>query len=79
MLVYQIYITRRKEGVLDPKKATKDILTERLREESTWPPETEMHLLVKITTREVSSDKNLPKAHKVPKQAKNHHLNTFRP
>lgn len=46
---HHIYITRRKEGVLDPKRTIKNILAEKLREGSKWPFEIEIHCCVKIT------------------------------
>lgn len=48
-------MTKRKRGVLDSKKEIKDIVAEKLREESTkWSPDLEIHCLVKITTGERS-------------------------
>lgn len=45
-------MTKSKEGVLDPKKEVKNIVAEKLSEESKWSSDLEIHCLVKITTGE---------------------------
>lgn len=77
---HQIYMTKRKEGVLDPKKEIKNIVAEKLREESKWSPDLEIHYLIKITTGERPLVTGIfQRSTKVPQQAKNHLLKLLGP
>lgn len=70
---HRIYMTKGKEGDLDPKRKLKNIMAEKLREESKWSSDLEIHYLAKITTGERPLVTGIfQRSTKVSQRAKNH-------